>query len=91
MKQSLMPSGLVVPLRSGKRVCACLSVMGTRTQALSRQIRTIGELCTRRLDRICRVDILQQGNHGQGLDLHSAMVGKYIDVSCPFVCLNWSY
>ena len=83
-----MPPGLVVPpesLRSGKRVCACLSVMGT-LQALSRQIRTIGELCTRRLDRICRVDM-----HGQGLDLHSSAVGKYIDVSCPFVCLNWSY
>jgi SET domain-containing protein 6 len=59
--------------------------------AVSRQIRTIGELCTRRLDRICREDIMQQGNHGQGLGLHSAVVGKYIDVSSPFVCLNWSY
>lgn len=50
-------------------------------QALDRLIRTIGELCTRRLDRISRVDVQQQGNHGQGLGFHSAMVGKYIDVS----------
>ncbi|KAF8271602.1 hypothetical protein EI94DRAFT_1720152 [Lactarius quietus] len=46
---------------------------------LNRQIRTIGQLCTRRLDRICRVDLLQQGNHGQGLGQHSAVVGNYID------------
>ncbi|KAH9044238.1 SET domain-containing protein [Lactarius hengduanensis] len=42
-------------------------------------IRTIGELCTRRLDRISRVDVQQQDNHGQGLGVHSAMVGKYTD------------
>ena len=62
-------------------MCACLRDAYTYAQALNRQIRTIGELCTRRLDRICRVDIQQQGNHGQGLGLHSAVVGKYIDVS----------
>ena len=65
--------------------------MRTCTQALNRQFRTIGELCTRRLDRICRVDIQQQGNFGQGLGLHSTVVGKHIDVSVLFVCLNWSY
>ncbi len=58
-------------------------------QALNRLIRTIGELCTRRLDRISRVDVQQQGNHhGRGLGVHSTMVGKYIDVSCPFVRPN---
>ncbi|KAI9440492.1 SET domain-containing protein [Lactarius indigo] len=46
---------------------------------LDRLIRTIGELCTRRLDRISLVDVQQQDNHGRGLGVHSAMVGKYID------------
>lgn len=50
-------------------------------QALDRLIRTIGELCARRLDRISRVDIQQQDNHGRGLGMHGTMVGKYIDVS----------
>lgn len=49
------------------------------SEALNRLIRTIGELCTRRLDRISRVDIRPQGNHGRGLGQHSAMVSKYID------------
>ncbi|KAH9004651.1 SET domain-containing protein [Lactarius hatsudake] len=48
-------------------------------EALDRLVRTIGELCTRRLDRISRVDVQQQDNHGRGLGVHSAMVGKYID------------
>ncbi|KAI0305945.1 hypothetical protein B0F90DRAFT_946723 [Multifurca ochricompacta] len=46
-------------------------------EALDRLIRTIGELCTRRLDRISRIDVRQQGDHSPGV--HSAMVGKYID------------
>ncbi len=50
-------------------------------QALDKLIRTIGELYTRRLDRISRMDVQQQGNHGRGLGLHSTMVGRYIDVS----------
>src|SRR5258707_3528545 len=48
-------------------------------QALDRLIRTIGELCARRLDRISRLNVRQQGDRGLGL--HSARVGKYIDVS----------
>jgi hypothetical protein len=48
-------------------------------QALDRAIRTIGELCARRLDRISRLNVRRQGDRGFGL--HSARVGKYIDVS----------
>jgi hypothetical protein len=48
-------------------------------QALDRVIRTIGELCARRLDRISRLNIRQQGDRALGV--HSARVGKYIDVS----------
>jgi hypothetical protein len=48
-------------------------------QALDRLVRTIGELCARRLDRVSRLDIRKQGDHGLGQ--HSATVGKYIDVS----------
>jgi hypothetical protein len=46
---------------------------------LDRLIRTIGELGARRLDRISRLNVQQQGDRGLGL--HSAVVGKYIDVS----------
>ena len=72
------PSGTA---RSGrKRVCTCLlpSVM-RNLQALDRQVRTIGELCARRLDRISRLNVRQQGDRVLGH--HSATVGKYIDVS----------
>jgi hypothetical protein len=48
-------------------------------QALDRVIRTIRESCARRLDRISRLNIRQEGDRGLGL--HSARVGKYIDVS----------
>ena len=63
-----------------KRVCSCLlpSVM-RNLQALDRLVRTIGELCARRLDRISRLNVRQQGDRGIGQ--HSATVGKYIDVS----------
>ncbi|KAI9511538.1 SET domain-containing protein [Russula earlei] len=46
-------------------------------KALDRLIRTIGELCARRLDRISRLNAQQQGDRGLGV--HSAVVGKYID------------
>ena len=72
------PSGTA---RSGrKRVCTCLlpSVMRS-LQALDRLVRTIGELCARRLDRISRLNVRQQGDRVLGQ--HSATVGKYIDVS----------
>lgn len=48
-------------------------------QALDRLVRTIGELCARRLDRISRLNVRRQGDRGLGQ--HSATVGKYIDVS----------
>ena len=48
-------------------------------QALDRLVRTIGELCARRLDRVSRLNVQHQGDRGLGL--HSAVVGKYIDVS----------
>jgi hypothetical protein len=48
-------------------------------QVLNKLVRTIGELCARRLDRIFRLDVRQQDDRSPGL--HSAMVGKYIDVS----------
>ncbi|KAH9967334.1 hypothetical protein BC827DRAFT_1173307 [Russula dissimulans] len=46
-------------------------------KVLDRLIRTIGALCTRRLDRISRLNVEQQDDRGLGL--HSAVVGKYID------------
>src|ERR1700743_3868441 len=63
------PSGTA---RSGrKRVCTCLlpSVMRS-LQALDRLVRTIGELCARRLDRISRLNVRQQGDRVLGQ--HSA-------------------
>jgi hypothetical protein len=58
-------------------------------KALDRLVRTIGELCTRRLDRISRLNVQRQGDRGLGL--HSAVMGKYIDVSVlSFVRLNRS-
>jgi hypothetical protein len=48
-------------------------------QALDRLVRTIGELCARRLDRISRLNVRRQGDRGLGQ--HSATVGNYIDVS----------
>jgi hypothetical protein len=48
-------------------------------QALDGLVRTIRELCARRLDRIFRLDARQQGDRSLGL--HSAMVVKYLDVS----------
>jgi len=56
-----------------------LPLVTRNLQALDRVIHTIRELCARRLDRISRPNIRQQGDHGLGL--HSARVGKYIDVS----------
>jgi hypothetical protein len=51
-------------------------------QALDRLVRTIEELCARRLDRIFLPDVRQQNDDRSGsLGLHSAVVGKYIDVS----------
>jgi len=46
-------------------------------QALDRLVRTIGELCARRLDRVSRLNVQHQGDRGLGL--HSSVVGKYID------------
>jgi hypothetical protein len=46
-------------------------------EALDRLIRTIGKLCTRRMDRISRINGRQQGDRGLGQ--HSATMGKYID------------
>ena len=65
--------------RSGrKRVCT-LPLVTRNLQALDRVVRTIGELCARRLDRISRMNVRRQGDRGFGL--HSARVGKFIDVS----------
>jgi hypothetical protein len=76
---TLLIHGRMEPARSGrKRVCTLPLVM-RNLQALDRVVRTIGELCARRLDRISRLDVRQQGDRGFGL--HSARVGKYIDVS----------
>lgn len=60
-----------------------LPLVTRNLQALDRTIRTIGELCARRLDRVSRLNVRWQGDRSFGL--HSARVGKYIDVSCPFV------
>ncbi|KAI0255800.1 hypothetical protein BJV78DRAFT_573877 [Lactifluus subvellereus] len=46
-------------------------------KALDRLVRTIGELCARRLDRIFHLDVQQQDDRWLGL--HSAVVGKFID------------
>ena len=56
-----------------------LPLVTRNLQALDRVIRTIRELCARRLDRISRLNVRRQGDRGLGL--HSARVGKYIDVS----------
>jgi hypothetical protein len=57
-----------------------LPLVTRKLQALDRVIHTIGELCARRLDRISRLNVRRQGDRGL-LGLHSAKVGKYIDVS----------
>jgi len=70
----------VVPFVRAKNACA--PAFGDAEyvwQALDRLIRTIEALCARRLDRISRLNMEQQDDRGLGL--HSAVVGKYIDVS----------
>ncbi len=58
-------------------------------KALDRLVHIIVELCAWRLDQISHLNIQWQGD--RGLSLHSAMMGKYIDMSVlSFVCLNWS-
>ncbi|KAH9975875.1 hypothetical protein BGW80DRAFT_67865 [Lactifluus volemus] len=49
-------------------------------RALDRLVRTIKELCARRLDRIFLLDVRQRNDdRSDSLGLHSAIVGKYID------------
>jgi hypothetical protein len=68
------------PFVRGQNACAPASGDAeSALQALNRLVRTIGELCARRLDRISRLNAQQQGDHGLGW--HSAVVGKCIDVS----------
>ena len=76
---TLLIHGRMEPLVRGANACAPAIVVTRNLQALDRVVRTIGELCARRLDRISRLNVRHQGDRGLGL--HSARVGKYIDVS----------